>query len=153
MGHAVEPPAYLADSLVAPVEVAPVFDPWAVDLVDGPHASSAALIPQTGSPDPAPASTPAPASPTAPAREPTLPPSPPPKEPTPPPPKPLSPPPVVKRMSLKDWAKRRKETGPSEDSAVAPSAAILEQEGRLANDEEINKEGVGSGSMLGIETG
>ncbi|CED85633.1 PHD Zn-finger proteins [Phaffia rhodozyma] len=38
-------------------------------------------------------------------------PSPPPKEPTPPPPKPPTPPPV-KRMSLKDWSKRKKAAAP-----------------------------------------
>lgn len=53
-----------------------------------------------------------------PAKEPT----PPPKEPTPPP-KPPTPPPPVKRMSLKDWAKRRKEAVPT--PAATPEEPVL----------------------------
>jgi len=74
-------------------------------------------------------------SPTGGAAEPSLPapppplrdPTPPPREPTPPPPKPPTPPPV-KRMSLKDWAKRKKEAPTPAPEPVAAATITPEEE-------------------------
>lgn len=67
-----------------------------------------------------------PPSPPTPPKAPT----PPPREPTPPPPKPPTPPPV-KRMSLKDWAKRKKEAPmPGPEAVVVPIVSPADKASR-----------------------
>lgn len=121
-GEAVPAPQ-LSSSLPLNEETDPVppkpFDPWSAEFDPIPAEEELCRssggrtppFPRTdGTPPPAPSK-----EPTPPLKEPT----PPPKEPTPPPRVP-TPPPPPKRLSLKDWAKRKKETPVS-----APAPAVI----------------------------